>query len=105
MATALGRPAEKCLGRDFGDLWPASQRMSAGSLVATAARSKTVAMRVLEFPGQGGASVACLIEALSLWHGCGTAGITAKGQFQRIKPLNWPLVVCPRQDPKLRHPL
>jgi serine phosphatase RsbU (regulator of sigma subunit) len=73
MATALGRPAEQCLGRDFGeqclgrdfgDLWPASQRVSAESLVAHAARTKTVAMRVMEFPGQGGAPpVACLIEA------------------------------------------
>ncbi|MEU1593428.1 SpoIIE family protein phosphatase [Streptomyces sp. NPDC005708] len=63
MAAALGRPAEQCLGRDFGDLWPASQRMSAESLVVTAARTKTVAMRVLEFPGQGGAPVACLLEA------------------------------------------
>ncbi|MFE4953633.1 SpoIIE family protein phosphatase [Streptomyces sp. NPDC056653] len=63
MATVLGRPAEECLGRDFGDLWPASQRMSAESLVAHAARTKAVAMRVLEFPGRGGAPVACLIEA------------------------------------------
>ncbi|MFD3496253.1 SpoIIE family protein phosphatase [Streptomyces sp. NPDC058690] len=63
MATALGRPAEQCLGRDFGDLWPASERMSAESLVVHAARTMTVAMRVLEFPGRGGAPVACLIEA------------------------------------------
>ncbi|MGW0627081.1 SpoIIE family protein phosphatase [Streptomyces sp. NPDC002758] len=72
MAAALGRPAEQCLGhdfgeqclgRDFGDLWSASQRMSVESLVAHAARTKTVAMRVLEFPGQGGASVVSLIEA------------------------------------------
>ncbi|MFI5633613.1 SpoIIE family protein phosphatase [Streptomyces sp. NPDC051664] len=72
MAAALGRPVEQCLGRDFGDqclgrdfgdLWPASERMSAESLVAHAARTKTVAMRVLDFPGRGGAPVACLIEA------------------------------------------
>ncbi|MGW1885614.1 SpoIIE family protein phosphatase [Streptomyces sp. NPDC001970] len=72
MATALGEPAKQCLGRDFGeqllecdfgDLWPASQRMSADSLVAHAARTKTVAMRVLDFPGPGGAPVACLIQA------------------------------------------
>ncbi|WP_329162046.1 SpoIIE family protein phosphatase [Streptomyces sp. NBC_01717] len=72
MATALGQPAEQCLGRDFaeqllgrdfGDLWPASQRMSAESLVVAAARTKTVAMRVLDFPGRGGAPVACLVEA------------------------------------------
>ncbi|MFD9002417.1 SpoIIE family protein phosphatase [Streptomyces sp. NPDC059582] len=72
MATALGRPPEHCLGRDFGeqwlgrdfsDLWPTSQRMSAESLVAHAAKTQTVAMRVLDFPGPGGAHVACLIEA------------------------------------------
>ncbi|SOE31721.1 SpoIIE family protein phosphatase [Streptomyces sp. OK228] len=63
MATALGRSAEQCLGRGFGDLWPASQRMSAESLVVAAARTKTVAMRVLEFPGRGGVYVACLLEA------------------------------------------
>ncbi|MFF0047140.1 SpoIIE family protein phosphatase [Streptomyces sp. NBC_01550] len=66
MATVLGRPAEQCLGRDFGYLWPASQRMSAESLVVHAARTKTVAMRVLEFPGRAGAPVACLIEARSV---------------------------------------
>ncbi|MFE7244787.1 SpoIIE family protein phosphatase [Streptomyces sp. NPDC057580] len=63
MATALGRLAEQCLGHDFGDLWPASQRTSAESLVVHAARAKTVAMRVLDFPGSGGVFVACLIEA------------------------------------------
>ncbi|MER7181487.1 SpoIIE family protein phosphatase [Streptomyces hyaluromycini] len=63
MATALGRPQEQCLGRDFGHMWSANQRMSAESLVAHAARMKTVAMRVLDFPGPGGAPVACLIEA------------------------------------------
>lgn len=63
MATALGRPAEQCLGRDFGDLWPADQRTSAERLVVAAVRTKTVAMRVLEFPGRGGAPVACLMEA------------------------------------------
>ncbi|MGW1709843.1 hypothetical protein ACWCP8_31210 [Streptomyces sp. NPDC002206] len=70
MATALGRPAEHCqgldfgeqlLGRDFGDVWPTSQRMSAENLVAHAAKTKTVAMRVLDFPGPGGAPVACLM--------------------------------------------
>ncbi|MFD3450583.1 SpoIIE family protein phosphatase [Streptomyces sp. NPDC058691] len=66
MATALGKPAGECLGRDFGDLWPASQRMSADNLVAHAARTKTVAMRALEFPGPDGAPVACLIEARSV---------------------------------------
>ncbi|MFE4654830.1 SpoIIE family protein phosphatase [Streptomyces sp. NPDC056707] len=66
MATVLGGPAEQCLGHDFGDLWPASQRMSADSLVVHAARTKTVAMRVLDFPGRSGAPVACLIEARSV---------------------------------------
>ncbi|MFF1688428.1 MULTISPECIES: SpoIIE family protein phosphatase [unclassified Streptomyces] len=63
MATALGRSAERCVGRDFGDLWPASQRMSAESLVAHAAKTKAIAMRVLDFPGRGGVPVASLIEA------------------------------------------
>ncbi|MFD4231266.1 SpoIIE family protein phosphatase [Streptomyces sp. NPDC058545] len=62
MATVLGRSAEQCLGRGFVDLWPASQRVSAESLVLHAARTQSVAMRVLEFPGRGGAPVACLIE-------------------------------------------
>ncbi|MFE5026629.1 SpoIIE family protein phosphatase [Streptomyces sp. NPDC056656] len=63
MATVLGWPAEQCLGHTFGDLWPESQRISVDSLLDHAARTKTVAMRVLEFPGRGGAPVACLIEA------------------------------------------
>ncbi|MGW0632305.1 SpoIIE family protein phosphatase [Streptomyces sp. NPDC002758] len=63
MATALSRPAEQCLGHDFGDLWPAGERISARSLVIHAATAKTVAMRVLNYPGPGGASVACLFEA------------------------------------------
>ncbi|SOE31733.1 SpoIIE family protein phosphatase [Streptomyces sp. OK228] len=63
MATALGRSAEQCRGRDFGHMWPASQRMSAESLVAHAAKTKAVAMRVLDFPARDGAPVASLIEA------------------------------------------
>jgi serine phosphatase RsbU (regulator of sigma subunit)/PAS domain-containing protein len=63
MAAALGRPAEQCLGRSFSDLWPASEGIKAKSLAVHAARTKTVAMRVLKFPGPGGAPVACLIEA------------------------------------------
>ncbi|MFF3566030.1 SpoIIE family protein phosphatase [Streptomyces sp. NPDC002574] len=63
MASALGRPVDQCLGRDFGALWPASQRTSAESLVGHAARTRTAAMRVLEFPGHSGVPVACLIEA------------------------------------------
>ncbi|MFD8072010.1 SpoIIE family protein phosphatase [Streptomyces sp. NPDC059718] len=63
MATALGRPAEQCVGRDFGGLWPSSQRMSAEGLVAHAARADAVAMRELEFPGKSGVPIACLLEA------------------------------------------
>ncbi|MEU1600754.1 SpoIIE family protein phosphatase [Streptomyces sp. NPDC005708] len=63
MAKLLGRPTDQCLGHAFGDLWPASQRMSADCLVVAGARTKTVAMRVLEFPGRDGESVVCLIEA------------------------------------------
>ncbi|MFD3455689.1 SpoIIE family protein phosphatase [Streptomyces sp. NPDC058691] len=63
MATALGRPADHCLGHGFGDVWPASQRPSAESLVAHAVGTNGVAMRVLEFPGRDGAPTACLIEA------------------------------------------
>ncbi|MER5667033.1 SpoIIE family protein phosphatase [Streptomyces mirabilis] len=66
MAAALGRSAEQSVGRDFGDLWPASQRMSAESLVAHAAKTKAVAMRVLDFPSRDGAPVAGLIEARSV---------------------------------------
>ncbi|RPE40755.1 serine phosphatase RsbU (regulator of sigma subunit) [Streptomyces sp. Ag109_O5-1] len=66
MATALGKPAEQCLGHSFGDLWPASQQVSAERLVVCAAGTKTVAMRVLEFPGRSGVPVACLLEARQL---------------------------------------
>jgi hypothetical protein len=34
----------------------------------------------------------------SWWHVRGAAAITAKGQFEGINPLNWPLVLCPRQE-------
>lgn len=63
MASMLGSPAEQCRGRSFGDLLPANQRLSAESLVAHAVKANTVVMRVLDFPGPGRASVACLIEA------------------------------------------
>lgn len=62
MASALGKPAEKCLGRGFCELWPAHRQPCADSLIQ-AARANTAAMRVLEFPGQNGVPVACLIEA------------------------------------------
>ncbi|MER6221023.1 SpoIIE family protein phosphatase [Streptomyces sp900105755] len=63
MATMLGRPEAQCLGRRFGDLWPAGQRITVESLLDHAAKTKAVAMRVLEFPGRGEAPIACLIEA------------------------------------------
>ncbi|MFF2431725.1 SpoIIE family protein phosphatase [Streptomyces mirabilis] len=63
MARTLGRSVEQCVGRGFGDLLPASQLTAVKSLVAHAATTKTVAMRVLEFPGPGTASVVCLVEA------------------------------------------
>jgi serine phosphatase RsbU (regulator of sigma subunit)/PAS domain-containing protein len=63
MATALGRPAEQCVGRDFADLLPAGQRISAERLVAQGATGKRLAMNVLEFPGPGGASFVYLVEA------------------------------------------
>ncbi|MGW2689889.1 SpoIIE family protein phosphatase [Streptomyces sp. NPDC001414] len=63
MAKTLGRSVEQCVGRGFGDLLPASQLTAVKSLVAHAATTKTVAMRVLEFPGPGTAAVVCLVEA------------------------------------------
>ncbi|MFE3269318.1 SpoIIE family protein phosphatase [Streptomyces sp. NPDC059215] len=63
MARALGQPAEQCVGHAFGDLLPTSQMTAAASLVSHAATTKTVAMRVLEFPGPGSAAVVCLVEA------------------------------------------
>ncbi|MFI6359435.1 PAS domain-containing protein [Streptomyces sp. NPDC050743] len=62
MATALGRTPEQCLGRNFGDLWPADQRFSAENLVSHVATGKTVAMRALAFSGPGEASVVCLFR-------------------------------------------
>ncbi|MGV9242765.1 PAS domain-containing protein [Streptomyces sp. NPDC003710] len=63
MARALGRPAEQCVGRGLVDLMPVSQRTAVESLVAHAATTKTIVMRVLEFPGAGAPSVVCLVEA------------------------------------------
>ncbi|MFG3206473.1 SpoIIE family protein phosphatase [Streptomyces sp. NPDC048192] len=63
MARTLGSSIEQCLGRRFGELLPASQSTAVESLVTHAATTKTVAMRVLEFPGPGAAPVVCLIEA------------------------------------------
>ncbi|SEP05023.1 SpoIIE family protein phosphatase [Actinacidiphila rubida] len=66
MARTLGRPAEQCVGRGFGDLFPAEQLTAIDSLVTHAATTKSVAMRVLEFPGPGAASVVCLVQARSV---------------------------------------
>ncbi|MFH9969951.1 PAS domain-containing protein [Streptomyces mirabilis] len=63
MARVLGRPVEQCVGHRFGDLLPARQLTAVESLVSHAATTKTVAMRVLEFPGPASASVVCLVEA------------------------------------------
>ncbi|MFF2937402.1 SpoIIE family protein phosphatase [Streptomyces mirabilis] len=63
MATALGRPREQCVGHGFGDLLPEDQRTSAEGLLTHGATTKSVAMRVLEFPGTSTASVVCLVEA------------------------------------------
>jgi serine phosphatase RsbU (regulator of sigma subunit) len=63
MATALGMPADKCVGRGFAALLPPGQRISAENLVAQGATGKRLAMNVLEFPGHGGSSVVFLVEA------------------------------------------
>ncbi|WP_406423797.1 SpoIIE family protein phosphatase [Streptomyces sp. NBC_01589] len=63
MARTLGRSVEQCVGRGLVDLMPASQLTAVESLVAHAATTKTIVMRVLEFPGPGAASVVCLVEA------------------------------------------
>ncbi|UTP36763.1 PAS domain-containing protein [Streptomyces rapamycinicus] len=63
MATALGRPWEQCVGRAFSELLPDNQRLAAESLLTHGATAKRLAMRVLEFPGTGTASVVCLVEA------------------------------------------
>ncbi|MEU6220793.1 SpoIIE family protein phosphatase [Streptomyces sp. NPDC047022] len=63
MAEALGRPSEQCVGRRFSDLLAEDQRISAESLLTHGATTKSLAMRALEFPGTGGASVVCLVEA------------------------------------------
>lgn len=63
MAAALGKSAEQCVGHALRELLPESQRIAVDSLVAHGSTTMTVAMRVLEFPGPGGAHVVCLIEA------------------------------------------
>ncbi|MEU1541255.1 PAS domain-containing protein [Actinacidiphila glaucinigra] len=63
MGVALGTSGEQCVGRCFIDLLSEDQRIPARSLLAHGATTKRLAMRVLEFPGSGDASVVCLVEA------------------------------------------
>ncbi|WP_369243702.1 PAS domain-containing protein [Streptomyces sp. R41] len=63
MAAMLGRPAEQCVGHDFLRMLPETQRASGENLLTHGATTKTVAMRVLQFPGPGSASVVSLVEA------------------------------------------
>ncbi|MFE7325603.1 SpoIIE family protein phosphatase [Streptomyces sp. NPDC057565] len=63
MATTLGRPAEQCVGHDFLGVLPAGQRAAAENLLTHGATTKSVAMRVLQFPGPGSAHVVSLVEA------------------------------------------
>ncbi|MFF3559552.1 SpoIIE family protein phosphatase [Streptomyces sp. NPDC002574] len=62
MAASFGRPAEQCVGRYAWDLVPESQRSVVERIVAQASKQR-LAMRVLEFPRPGRASVVSLIEA------------------------------------------
>ncbi|MEU9379888.1 SpoIIE family protein phosphatase [Streptomyces sp. NPDC048279] len=63
MAAQLGRPRQQCTGRCFIDLLHEDQRISAEGLLTHGATAKTLAIRVLEFPGSGTATVVCLVEA------------------------------------------
>jgi hypothetical protein len=63
MALALGEPAEKCIGRDFAGLLPETQRTTVKVLVSHVARSRTPAIRVLEFQGHSDVPTACLVQA------------------------------------------
>nr|WP_018560276.1 SpoIIE family protein phosphatase [Streptomyces sp. SID8377] len=63
MTKVLDRPADQCVGRNLADLLPESQRTAVESLVAHAATTMTVVMRVLEFPGPGAGRLVCLVEA------------------------------------------
>ncbi|MGW4607342.1 SpoIIE family protein phosphatase [Streptomyces sp. NPDC004532] len=62
MATALDRPAKRCVGRFLRELLPESQRNVVERIVAHAGKHR-LAMQVLELPRQGRASVVALIEA------------------------------------------
>ncbi|MER5918113.1 SpoIIE family protein phosphatase [Streptomyces sp. NPDC001982] len=65
MATAFGRPAEECVGRYVWELVAEGQRIVVERIVAHASKPR-LAMRVLEFPRPGRASVVSLIEARSI---------------------------------------
>ncbi|MFJ9755500.1 SpoIIE family protein phosphatase [Streptomyces sp. NPDC101149] len=62
MATTLGRPAQQCVGHPLWDLLPDSQRSVLERIVAHASKQR-VAMRVLEIPRPGRASLVALVEA------------------------------------------
>lgn len=63
MASALGGPVEECVDHGFADLLPEDQRFTAERMVAQGVTGKRLAMTVLEFPGDGGASLVFLVEA------------------------------------------
>ncbi|MFF7184918.1 SpoIIE family protein phosphatase [Streptomyces sp. NPDC008222] len=60
MAMTLCRPAEQCVGRYAWELVPESQRLVVERMVTHASK---LAMRVLELPSPGGASLVFLVEA------------------------------------------
>ncbi|MEU2623387.1 SpoIIE family protein phosphatase [Streptomyces sp. NPDC007157] len=64
MATALGRRIEQCVGRQIGELVPASQSSVVRRIVAHA-NEQQLAMRVLELPRPGRVSMVTLVEARS----------------------------------------
>ncbi|MFG2480823.1 PAS domain-containing protein [Streptomyces fagopyri] len=63
MAAQLGKPWERCAGHGFVDLLREDQCIAAEGLLTHGATTKRLAMRVLEFPGSGTATVVCLVEA------------------------------------------
>lgn len=65
MAAVLGRPEEQCVGRYVGDLVPESQRSVVERILAHASKQR-LAMRVLELPRPGRASLVFLVEARSI---------------------------------------
>lgn len=63
MAGLLGSSPAQCVGRVFSELLPESQRATAEVLIAHSAASRARAMRVLEFSGKDGMTIASLVEA------------------------------------------